>query len=283
MGGGHRAPCPLPQAQPPPLTFQRQKLMRARRSSPPRMLPTSTQSETGTRFPWMISSTICGSTKKGPGEGNGAGGVPTPPAWGGVGGSYLPALCPLLQHQHAAPWDPQPGRGDHLHAPERHLGVAKGGSRRVPPEPGGGGGGGPAAPSSPRGRSRCGGSAGRGRPPLRRGPGGPAGSSAPGTRRCHSPMGTERGGLWQGTPPPAPAGGCRGAAHQPVCMQELRGVHGEHCGCAPLPPLLGGVFQGAGGLGEERSWGGRRDGGRRDTPPGPPAGEGGSRCQPGRV
>lgn len=257
--------------------------MRARRSSPPRMLPTSTQSETGTRFPWMISSTICGSTKKGPGEGNGAGGVPTPPVWGGLGGSYLPALCPLLQHQHATPWDPQPGCGDHLHAPERRLGVAKGGFEACFPRAWGWWRGGSRCPLlTPRKKSlwrvrrmRTATSPPRSRRPSRQ--------LSSWHQALPQSYGDGTGGVVAGDPPPAPAGGCRGAAHQPVCVQELRGVHGEHRGCAPLPPLLGGVLQGAGGLGEERSWGGGRGGGRRDPPPGPPAGEGGSRCQPGRV
>lgn len=163
-------------------------------------------------------------------------------------------------------------------------GWRKGGSRRVPPEPGGGGGGGgPAAPSSPRGRSRCGGSAGRGRPPLRRGPGGPAGSSAPGTRRCHSPTGTERGGLWQGTPPQPLPGGVGGLLTSLSACRSSAGCTGSTVAVPRCRRSSGGSCKVQVALGRRRAGVGVGVGGAGTPPPGPPAGEGGSRCQPGRV
>lgn len=80
------APPLPPKAEPnPALTFHRQKMISARRSSPPRMLPTRIQREMGTRFPWMISSTICGKRK----EETGMGGVcpALRPRFGGQQGS----------------------------------------------------------------------------------------------------------------------------------------------------------------------------------------------------
>lgn len=165
-------PFPLPKAEPnPALTFHRQKMISARRSSPPRMLPTRIQREMGTRFPWMISSTICGKRK----EETVMGGVysPVPQVWGAArvwGGSYLPLMCPLLQQQHAALWDPQPDRADDFHTPEFSLGMGKGGEvghqaafptlgSSLCPRPGRGGSvtlPHCPLPSSPHGRSRCG-------------------------------------------------------------------------------------------------------------------------------
>lgn len=103
--------CPPPRPGP-PVTFQRQKMMRPRSSSPPRTLPTRIQSDTGTRLARMISSTTCKPH-------GGHGGVPQPRAptvgvWGcggvpqprtptqGSGGS--PPPC-------AAPPPPAPARG----------------------------------------------------------------------------------------------------------------------------------------------------------------------------
>lgn len=66
-------------------------MIRARRSSPPRMLPTRIQREMGTRFAWMISSTVCGvgGEKEGsPGSEGGDRGRPhssVPRVWGVAG------------------------------------------------------------------------------------------------------------------------------------------------------------------------------------------------------
>lgn len=62
-GGCRTEPPPRPH-----LTFQRQKMMSARRSSPPRMLPTRIQRDTGTLFPCRISSTISRTKEEPQGE-----------------------------------------------------------------------------------------------------------------------------------------------------------------------------------------------------------------------
>lgn len=180
-GSGQSPPVPYcaspspplpPKAEPnPALTFHRQKMISARRSSPPRMLPTRIQREMGTRFPWMISSTIW--KKKGGNRDGECLCSPAPQVWGAArvqGGSYLPLMCPLLQQQHAVLWHPQPDRADNFHTPEFSLGMGKGGEGGLQaafptlgsslcPQPERGGSvtlPHCPLPSSPHGRSRCG-------------------------------------------------------------------------------------------------------------------------------